>query len=116
VVGIGINVNQNLMELPEAATSLFLCLGRQEDRNKILREYLNRFEKDYLAWRERGFNYLKENWFRLTSLKGKHVKVKTNGAHITGIVEDLGYNCKLIIRNDLGFHIEVSVEELVMIR
>lgn len=116
VVGIGINVNQNLAELPEEATSLFLCLGREEDRNKILREYLNGFERDYLEWKEKGFNYLKENWFRLTSLRGKHVKVKTSGAHIIGIVEDLGYNCKLIIRNESGFHIQVAVEELIMIR
>ncbi len=116
VAGMGINVNQNLQGLPEAAASLFLLLGKNCDRNKIAARFLNCFEEDFYCWRSEGYKYLKKLWLDFASLKGQEVIVHTNSGIVEGVVEDLACDCGLIIRGSMGFHIELNVNDLVKIR
>jgi len=116
VIGVGVNVNQNLQELPEAATSLFLLLGKDYDRNEIVADFLNCFEKDFYCWRDEGHKYLKELWLDFASLKGQEVIAYTGSRTIEGVVEDLACDCGLIIRGSMGFHIELNVNDLINIR
>ncbi|MDP8234047.1 MAG: biotin--[acetyl-CoA-carboxylase] ligase [Candidatus Saelkia tenebricola] len=115
-VGMGINVNQNLQILPEAATSLFLITGEEQNRNKIIAQFLNCFEEDFYCWKREGYEYLRKLWEDFASLKGKSVVAQTNSKTIKGVVEDLACDCGLIIRGDMGFNIELNVNELIKIR
>ena len=116
VVGMGINVNQNLGGLPEAATSLFLLLGKSCDRNKITACFLNCFEEDFYYWKSEGHKYLKKLWLDFAYFKGREIVAHTNSGIVEGVVEDLTCDCGLIIRGSMGFHIELNVHDLVKIR
>lgn len=116
IIGIGLNVNQNLQELPESATSLFLHLAREQDRNYLIAQFLNHFEKDYCCWLKKGYKFLRELWLAYASLKGKKVVAKTNFKVIRGVVEDLASDCGLILREDFGYQLKINFNEVIKIR
>ncbi len=115
IIGIGLNVGQNLLDLPQNATSLYLLLGQEEERNIIISGFLNDLANDFNLWVKEGYAYLKKLWLKYAYLKGREISAQTTFSHVRGVVIDLGEDCGLIIRGNMGYHIELNVNELIRI-
>jgi BirA family biotin operon repressor/biotin-[acetyl-CoA-carboxylase] ligase len=80
VVGIGVNVNQERTELPEntqvAAASLYTIDGVKRDRAPLLAAIVERLERNYDAWLERGLDGVYDSLGSRDFLRGRRVTVE----------------------------------------
>lgn len=106
ILGVGVNVNQDRKIFPKSlvkkATSLKMELGTEVDRLRLLKLFLERFEKIYLEFRENGLERLRPNIRKLSSILGKEIKVKWGKKVLKGQAKDIDENGSLIIRTGRG--------------
>ena len=90
VVGIGVNVNQERTELPEntqvAAASLYTIDGVKRDRAPLLTAIVERLERNYDAWLERGLDGVYDSLGSRDFLRGRRVTV--DGSTGVGVAID----------------------------
>ncbi|MDR2428426.1 MAG: biotin--[acetyl-CoA-carboxylase] ligase [Candidatus Margulisbacteria bacterium] len=89
VIGLGVNVNmsaENLAALDQPATSLRAETGQIHDREKFLRELLEKFFALYEQAQNAGFAKLVETWQNEIDLIGKKVKIQTVQQEFYGTV------------------------------
>lgn len=105
IVGIGINVNQEIFseEIAAVATSLKNELGRQVLRAELLRRILEQFETDYEMFEkeETLTPFLEEYNERLVN-KGSYVKVLDPKGEYCGIAGGIDEEGKLIVFKENG--------------
>ena len=79
VLGIGLNVNQTVAELPREtkapAGSLRSVTGREYERGPILADLLQELEGRYDAWRQDGLDAIYEDLGARDFLRGRRVTV-----------------------------------------
>jgi BirA family biotin operon repressor/biotin-[acetyl-CoA-carboxylase] ligase len=79
VLGIGLNVNQRVGELPgetkAPAGSLRSVTGREHERGPILADLLQELEERYDAWRKDGLDAIYEDLGARDFLRGRRVTV-----------------------------------------
>jgi BirA family biotin operon repressor/biotin-[acetyl-CoA-carboxylase] ligase len=79
VVGIGLNVNQNRDQLPAdtqvPAGSLYTIDGIKRDRAPLLASILERLERNYDAWVERGLDGVYDSLGSRDFLRGRRVEL-----------------------------------------
>jgi len=102
-VGIGLNANTRKedfpVELSRTATSLFLESGKKVDRNLLLAEILNSFEKYYNRYVEKeGYAGLLAGYRKKCITLGKPVHVIGRTEEFDGTAVDLTEDCALVIR------------------
>jgi BirA family biotin operon repressor/biotin-[acetyl-CoA-carboxylase] ligase len=86
VLGLGINVNQRLEELPEvAAGSLRTADGVVRERAPILALLLARLEHEYDLWREGGLDAVFDRVGSRDFLRGRHVSADGASGEAIGI-------------------------------
>ena len=89
-VGIGVNVNQERTELPEntqvAAASLYTIDGVKRDRAPLLAAIVERLERNYDAWLERGLDGVYDSLGSRDFLRGRRVTV--DGSTGVGVAID----------------------------
>lgn len=89
VLGIGINVNQTLDELPrdvrQPVASLRTIDGREHDRAALLTDLLARLDRFYGAWRERGLEAVFHDLGSRDFLRGRRVSVDDTVGTAIGI-------------------------------
>ncbi len=94
VVGIGINVNQSLVDFPEQlrsiATSLYIMTGIEHNRMRLFKAIVASMESYYNRLTGEGSNWIAPNWLERAEIKGKRIEIKENSESITGIC--LGLN------------------------
>ena len=79
VVGIGINVGMEEIELPiETATSLLLEGGSDLTRGQLLCEILEEFEEHYVQW-DQGNDEIQVLYNHLSATLGKEVRIEYPG-------------------------------------
>jgi BirA family biotin operon repressor/biotin-[acetyl-CoA-carboxylase] ligase len=82
VVGIGLNVNQDLSELTEGirkkTTSLFAETSKKFDREKLMAEILGQFEKKYFTLERSNYNRVIEEWKERCDHIGKEMMIETH--------------------------------------
>lgn len=106
-VGIGINVNMDLLDFPEEikeiATSIKACVGEKVYRRNIVKEILYEFEELYKDFIERK-NIKKsiDICKKYSVTLGKEVKVKTKDRERIVEAFDLTEDGQLLIKNELG--------------
>jgi BirA family biotin operon repressor/biotin-[acetyl-CoA-carboxylase] ligase len=87
IIGIGINVNQQLEDFPEElhsiATSIFIEKGEKVSRSSLIRSFFSKFEKLYLHYLNEGFLPIKLLWESYAVSIGKHIKART----LTSVIE-----------------------------
>ena len=88
IIGIGINVNQQLQDFPSElhpiATSLSIETGGKISRARLIRSIFTKFEKMYMCYLDEGFLPIKLLWESYAVSIGKHIKARTLTAVIEG--------------------------------
>jgi BirA family biotin operon repressor/biotin-[acetyl-CoA-carboxylase] ligase len=113
VVGLGLNVNLDVRQLPEIAdiaTSISVELGRRVSRLDLLRVYLEFMEREYRLL-EQG-EYPHERWAARLPILGQRVEVATPWGTESGCAERVDAEGGLILRRDDGTAAYVAVGDV----
>ena len=109
IVGIGLNVNQDLNEFPEelkkAAVVLRTAVNRSEQlsREIILAEILNNFEELYKKFKAGKEQEILNKWRSLSSTIGRKVTISLeNDVDFIGTAVDLNELGELIVETENG--------------
>lgn len=101
IVGIGINVNNELQhfppELQSRATSLALMAGRHFSRLRIIAKLLSHLEGLYETWQQTGVGPILERWLYYGPIVGRSVRFSDATATKTGVVTGLDENGALLV-------------------
>jgi BirA family biotin operon repressor/biotin-[acetyl-CoA-carboxylase] ligase len=105
VLGIGVNVNVTVEELPaelhQTATSLAIEAGHLIWRAHACATLINSLERWIDLHAREGFSPLRARWKELAATMGKRVRVEGDRP-ISGIAEDMDFDGALLIRSDDG--------------
>lgn len=119
VVGVGINANFNLDVLPtyirDRSTTLKEELGREIERETLLRELLEQFEFYYKLFTERKFDTILKEWRGLSSFLGSRVNVVSGNESIEGLAIDIDEDGALIVKLKDRTIRKVTVGEITII-
>ena len=88
VLGIGINVNQTRVDLPEGAGSLRTLTGREYDREQLLTQVLEDLGRRYAAWVAGGLDAVYEGLGARDFLRGRRVTVDGTSGTVVKIARD----------------------------
>ncbi len=117
VVGIGINVAQDVTDFPPdlrgRATSVKMASGRTPDRSCLLGTVLERLESVYSALRPEPIRSL---WKARSSILGSRVNARSIDGQVEGIAEDVTAGGALSVRLDDGRLASVRFGEVEAIR
>lgn len=102
VIGIGVNVNTSLSQLPLNATSIKNETGQKSSRVRLIQEILRSLEKWYENLNEQGFEPVLARWKKLSSTLGQRVRVSDLNGSVEGEAIDLDEYGGLIIRSESG--------------
>ena len=106
VLGIGINVNLGLDELPEdlrdKAGSVAAALGAPVARHDLAARLLAAFQQRYDRFVASGFSALRDEWNRLSCLNGERVDIVDGGRHVVGTVSGVATDGALELVCDDG--------------
>ena len=116
VLGVGVNVNQSALELPEGATSLAVELGHELEREPLLAAILNDLGNDYERADREGVDWIVPGWRSRSSMLGKRVGFDRDGAVSRGTAEDIGEDGALRVRLDDGSRINLVAGEVRRVR
>ncbi len=105
IVGIGINVNSDPSIYPEIrsrATSILKETGKEISRVELFKLLLSHMEEGYGFLQKGKLAEIREEWEGLSLLKGKMVKVVSNGEVEKGFYKGIDENGALIIQDLKG--------------
>lgn len=81
IIGMGINVNQDIRELEtgirDTATSLYMETGRTFSREKLIVQILNIFEPKYIELERSGYGHVITDWKKHCKQIGENITVET---------------------------------------
>jgi BirA family biotin operon repressor/biotin-[acetyl-CoA-carboxylase] ligase len=116
VVGIGINVNQNIDsfndEIKQKATSIRMHMGKPVSRVGILAGILTGFEKAYDNVLHGQIPEIIEKWNSYSVTIGREVKITARDNEYIGIAQSIASDGKLIVKCKDGTIREVSAGEI----
>ena len=121
VIGIGINVNTQMKQLPKGASSLREELpdsrtDEQVSRVALTRKLIEKLEEDYFLLKKDGFQPIMDEWKRLSDMIGSRVKVVLQNRTFEGLVHDIDPDGALVVRRDAGTLEKVSSGDIAMVR
>lgn len=106
IIGIGINVNQQLEDYPKElqtiATSLAIESGNKLQRAEMIKILLNKLEKLYLLYLEKGFYPIKLLWESYAVSIGKNITARTLTGSIHGKAMGITEDGVLMIEDPSG--------------
>ncbi|UXM85574.1 biotin--[acetyl-CoA-carboxylase] ligase [Methanococcus aeolicus] len=112
VVGIGININNPIdAEINDIATSLKEIEGKEFNKQEILNEFINNFNKYKELTEKEILNKYKE----YSATIGEKVKIITPNNEIIGIVQDIDFN-GLYLKTDDNVIKNISVGDCIHLR
>jgi len=115
VIGIGVNVNASLSQLPPNATSIRNETGQKGSRIRLLQEILRSLEYWYGGVSEHGFNAVIDRWKRLSSTLGQRVRVADLTGDVEGEAIDLDEYGGLIIKGRNGLTVKRMTGDVVQV-
>jgi BirA family transcriptional regulator, biotin operon repressor / biotin---[acetyl-CoA-carboxylase] ligase len=116
VLGIGVNVNTRLSELPKTASSLAHISGGPLSRQALLIALVERLEHNYININKHGFLETRMQWKNLSATLGRRVRANCMNKIIEGTAIDIDTDGALKIRTDNGFHEKVFSGDLMVLR
>ncbi|MBI4707517.1 MAG: biotin--[acetyl-CoA-carboxylase] ligase [Candidatus Omnitrophica bacterium] len=102
VIGLGLNVNNDLKALVSQATSLKEEKKEEVNRVKLLQEILLKMEENYLLLQDKGRGKILEKWRHYNITLGRRIKVYCQKQHIEGDAVDIDTDGGLLVRRDTG--------------
>lgn len=116
VVGIGININQDVNsfngEIRQKATSLKIHTGRCIQRVKILGSILTSFEEIYKIMLQGNRSEVINRWSKYSVTLGKEVRILSRDEEYIGIAQNVASDGKLIVKCYDGAVREISAGEI----
>ena len=98
VVGIGINVNNQLGEdLQGTATSLIQETGFRVSRVKLLRSILKYFDENYSRLISGDYDFIRDSWFSHANIIGRNIRVHGEKTILKGVVSSVDESGCLIL-------------------
>ena len=116
IVGIGINVNQQVPDLPEAATSLAAELGSAVEREPLLAVILNDLGNAYERADREGVHWIVPAWRSRSSMLGNPITFQQDGAQLEAVAEDIGEDGALLVRMADGSRVALVAGEVASVR
>lgn len=121
VVGIGINVNTPVKQLPKGASSLKDELRRRGvkhavSRVELAKKILEALEESYGILNKEGFEPIIEAWKDMSAMIGSRIKVTLHNRIFEGQAHDINPDGALVVRLNSGVLEKVSSGDVVMIR
>ncbi|OIO81600.1 MAG: biotin--[acetyl-CoA-carboxylase] ligase [Candidatus Omnitrophica bacterium CG1_02_43_210] len=116
VIGIGININSKIQDLPDSATSLREFFGEKVDRIDFTRALLEELDSHYLYFMQQGFGAILEEWRNFSATLGSRVKVDFKNRHIEGQAMDVDESGALLVRLDNGFIERILSGDVILAR
>lgn len=102
IIGAGINVNQDICDLPpdcrDTSTSLKLQTGSHWPRLQVLREFLTRWDLHYQCFLTSGSGYIREKWIQYNHTLGHNVTISYGHDSIPGKAVDISGNGGLLVQ------------------
>ena len=106
IIGIGINVNQELNHFPESlhsiASSLSIEKGKKIDRAKLIQVILLKIEKLYKEYLQHGFKVVKLLWESYATSIGKQIIARTLNGSIEGKAIGIDEEGVLLLEDEAG--------------
>ncbi|MDP2929137.1 MAG: biotin--[acetyl-CoA-carboxylase] ligase [Candidatus Omnitrophota bacterium] len=123
VLGIGINVNSPIKQLPRGASSIKEELRQLHragvktalSRVELVKKVLERLEEYYNILKKEGFGPIIETWKDLSSMIGSRVKVTLPGKTFEGLAHDINPDGALVVRTESGLLEKVSSGDVVIV-
>lgn len=118
VVGVGVNLNNKIESISPAllypATSILEEVGKRHSRKKFLEEALFDFDKNYLYFKENGFEVIKEEWKRKSSTLNKDITILDGDKKITGRAIDISEEGFLILEDKKGGIRKITAGDVII--
>lgn len=106
VIGIGLNINQNLsdfpLELQQIATSLSIERGSEINRTELFLALCSDLDSAYRLFLEDGFTPFYQLWKRYNTTLGQEVTINSAGGSISGQALDLTSQGALQVLDNIG--------------
>ncbi len=119
VLGIGVNVNMDVAELPpevrKISTTLAAVTGKHVDRNKLLKMLLAELDRWYHRFLKNEAEVLRA-WEGLNVTLGNRVTVSGAGARFEGLARSLDDEGRLILKLDDGTLRQVAAGDVTIIK
>lgn len=116
IVGIGINVNQSLEDIPlelrNTATSLKILEGHDFSREEVLSTVLEKIKTYYDRVQQKGTKSIYHRWLKNCRTPGKQVRIADGARTLYGIVDRIDENGVLYIRTSDNQEIQVVAGDL----
>lgn len=116
LLGMGVNVNQSAADLPEAATSLALVLGRPVERERLLAAILNDLSNAYERADREGVQWIVPGWRSRTSMLGQRVRFDYQGVPVEGIATDITEEGALRVETGDGRRLDLIAGDVQRVR
>ncbi|HOC78022.1 MAG TPA: biotin--[acetyl-CoA-carboxylase] ligase [Methanofastidiosum sp.] len=98
VVGIGINLNTDLEELPEKAASLKVEMRQEISVKLFLKSFFEHYDTVYQEYLDKGIDQIIEKWKKNSDTLGKNVKIIGINETYDGLAKDIDENGALILK------------------
>ncbi len=115
VIGIGINVNASLQQLPENATSLKCEKGDAINRIALTQEVLRYVENWYEHVLEHGFDLIMKRWKELSLTIGHQIEFVDQNGKVRGKAIDVDEYGGLIIEDHSGIRVKKMSGEVIQL-
>ena len=112
VLGVGVNVNAEAADFPaevrELATSLAIERGEPVPRALFTAALLTALEEWLDRHADEGFTPVRAAWREMSDTLGREVRVRSGGADLVGVAEDVDESGALLVRTAQGLERVVS--------
>ena len=119
VVGIGINVNQRAEDFPldlrDSATSVRRVTKKVVNRAELLRDFLYRFEQEYLQYLKSGLRPSRKRLRRYSALLGHRVRLLSASQELEGKAVDIDPDGALVLEYN-GARVRISAGEVSVVK
>ena len=119
VLGIGINVNMDMAELPvplrKLSTTLSAETGKKIDRAFFLRQFFEELDRWYQIFLKNGAAVI-EAWEMFNTTVGNRVAVSGTGETVEGVAQGIDSDGRLILKLDDGALRQVAAGDVTILK
>jgi len=106
VVGLGININSALTQLPSQSASLKSETKKSFSRVLVMQKVLRALDEWYIRMQKEGFVPVMDRWKELSMTLGQRVRLSDADGVLDGVAVDLSPEGGLIIEQDDGARVK----------